>query len=233
MDKEIEAKKICNITDSVTKIRYKIVYKKTPNRYEIYTQFKDEKGVLRRNRILFKEAIAVESDLEKTIAYVNDFLVANHINIYEDKNYVFNDRSHRRKKMVKPLPDDCSEDERINHAHSMDIEDLRLIAEMCSNHKEVVIEKSKGRYRNTYIAEYSKRRAGGICQLCGEKAPFNDKNGEPYLESHHIVWLSKGGEDSIDNVAALCPNCHRRMHIIDDERDVNYLLTLITKDKQE
>ena len=45
-----------------------------------------------------------------------------------------------------------------------------------------------------------------------ERAPFNDKKGRPFLESHHIRWLSEGGADSIDNVAALCPNCHRKMH---------------------
>lgn len=40
--------------------------------------------------------------------------------------------------------------------------------------------------RNPYVAEASKRRAKGICQLCGNPASFNDKNGNPYLESHHM-----------------------------------------------
>lgn len=73
--------------------------------------------------------------------------------------------------------------------------------------------------RNVYVAEYAKRRANGICQLCGKQAPFKDKNGEPYLETHHIQWLSRGGTDTIDNVVALCPNCHRRMHVLDLEED--------------
>ena len=34
--------------------------------------------------------------------------------------------------------------------------------------------------RNQDIAEYTKRRAKGVCQLCGQQAPFNDKNGNPY-----------------------------------------------------
>ncbi|MDU6483465.1 MAG: HNH endonuclease [Paeniclostridium sordellii] len=38
-----------------------------------------------------------------------------------------------------------------------------------------------------------------------------------------MVWLSKGGDDTIENTAALCPNCHRKMHIINDEEDVEYL----------
>lgn len=78
--------------------------------------------------------------------------------------------------------------------------------------------------RNPYIAEYAKRRANGICQLCGMPAPFNSpKTGEPYLESHHIIWLSDGGSDTIDNTVALCPNCHRKMHYVNDSEDVEKL----------
>ena len=80
--------------------------------------------------------------------------------------------------------------------------------------------------RNTYIAEASKRRANGICQLCGQPAPFNDKNGNPYLESHHIIWLSEGGPDTLDNTAALCPNCHKKMHVGNDINDVKKLQDL-------
>lgn len=77
--------------------------------------------------------------------------------------------------------------------------------------------------RNTYVAEASKRRAKGICQLCGNPAPFNDKNGSPYLESHHIIWLSEGGADVLENTVALCPNCHKKMHVVNDFEDVKKL----------
>lgn len=74
--------------------------------------------------------------------------------------------------------------------------------------------------RSPYIAQYAKRRANGFCQLCDNPAPFVAANGEPYLESHHVIWLSQGGQDSIENTVALCPNCHRKMHIINDQADV-------------
>jgi 5-methylcytosine-specific restriction protein A len=77
--------------------------------------------------------------------------------------------------------------------------------------------------RDAYIAEYARRRADGVCQLCDNPAPFKDSNGIPYLEIHHIEWLSKGGRDSIDNTVALCPNCHRKMHILSLEADRNKL----------
>jgi len=56
-------------------------------------------------------------------------------------------------------------------------------------------------------------KAKGVCDECLNPAPFKrKKNGRPYLEVHHVVPLSKGGHDSISNVVALCPNCHRKAH---------------------
>ncbi|GMA49340.1 hypothetical protein GCM10025857_06970 [Alicyclobacillus contaminans] len=76
--------------------------------------------------------------------------------------------------------------------------------------------------RNEFIAEYAKRCAKGICQLCDQPAPFS-KNGVPFLEVHHIEWLSRGGEDTVENTVALCPNCHRKMHILDLPADIQKL----------
>jgi len=56
-------------------------------------------------------------------------------------------------------------------------------------------------------------RAAGVCELCEERAPFLDKHGDPFLEVHHVRMLAKGGSDTIGNAAALCPNCHRRLHL--------------------
>lgn len=81
--------------------------------------------------------------------------------------------------------------------------------------------------RNEYVVEYAKRLANGVCQLCDQPAPFKDKKGMPYLETHHIVWLARGGEDTIFNTVALCPNCHKCMHILDLEQDKAKLLTTI------
>lgn len=84
--------------------------------------------------------------------------------------------------------------------------------------------KSKVYIRDDFIAEYTKRSANGICELCEQKAPFCDKKGDPYLESHHVVWLSKGGPDTIENTVALCPNCHKKMHVVADKSDIEKLL---------
>ncbi|GAA0237186.1 HNH endonuclease [Metaclostridioides mangenotii] len=80
--------------------------------------------------------------------------------------------------------------------------------------------------RNQIIIGYTKMRAKGFCELCKEKAPFINLNNEPYLEVHHIIWLSKGGNDDIDNTVALCPNCHKKMHILNIDKDVEHLSNL-------
>lgn len=80
--------------------------------------------------------------------------------------------------------------------------------------------------RNVNVAEYTKRKANGKCQLCNQQAPFADKKGRPFLETHHIVWLSKGGEDTIENTVALCPNCHRTLHILNEDTDISKLKKL-------
>jgi 5-methylcytosine-specific restriction protein A len=79
--------------------------------------------------------------------------------------------------------------------------------------------------RNLAVSELAKRRADGKCQLCGHNAPFMNKGGEPYLETHHIFWLSQKGEDSLNNTVALCPNCHRKMHVLNLDDDKRHLMS--------
>lgn len=56
-------------------------------------------------------------------------------------------------------------------------------------------------------------RAKGHCESCKQPAPFTRKSDQsPYLEVHHQVRLTDGGEDTVKNAHALCPNCHRRKH---------------------
>jgi 5-methylcytosine-specific restriction protein A len=82
-------------------------------------------------------------------------------------------------------------------------------------------------YRDPIISTHVKNRAHGRCDLCGEYAAFNDRNGNPYLECHHVEWLSHGGRDSIENAVALDPTCHRKMHELDLAEDVEKLKSKI------
>ena len=91
--------------------------------------------------------------------------------------------------------------------------ELKLKANAASHKKKKYYQiVSKERYRSPYVVQYVLNRANGLCDLCQQKAPFSKKDGTPYLEVHHVKWLSKGGVDSIHNALALCPNCHRMVH---------------------
>jgi len=54
------------------------------------------------------------------------------------------------------------------------------------------------------------------CCVCGWNIPqdFEDVDYQPQhgCEFHHIVPVSKGGENTLDNIVLLCPNCHKMAH---------------------
>ena len=71
------------------------------------------------------------------------------------------------------------------------------------------------------IKAYAYERANGICEGCQRTAPFLRADGSKYLEVHHLSRLADAGPDSPENVAALCPNCHREVHSGADGRTLN------------
>ena len=67
--------------------------------------------------------------------------------------------------------------------------------------------------RNADIVVEALSRAAGVCERCASPAPFvRASDGSPFLEVHHLQPLALGGKDSLENVLALCPNCHREVH---------------------
>ena len=82
-----------------------------------------------------------------------------------------------------------------------------------SKEPEVVYTLSKLFMRNPDVVAEVLSRANGICEKCESPAPFLRKRDEtPYLEVHHIHQLAHGGNDTVENSIALCPNCHRKYH---------------------
>lgn len=84
--------------------------------------------------------------------------------------------------------------------------------------------------RSQAVKEYVKTRAAGVCEGCGEPAPFTSKTGEPYLHAHHVHELSDGGSDTPETVIALCPNCHYQVHHGEDGETYNQELIDILQD---
>jgi 5-methylcytosine-specific restriction protein A len=133
---------------------------------------------------------------------------------------------------IVALPQSVIEDKMSNRermAQRLDDKSLRLRAQFASSTAARRQTLTTTYERNPYVAELARRRAKGHCQLCGNPAPFLDKHGRPFLEIHHIDWLANGGEDSIQNTVALCPNCHRKMHVLNDPADVPRLKEIARK----
>ena len=121
----------------------------------------------------------------------------------------------QKEKQVKKVPDNI-----LNKT-------VALKAQQARSEKLVI---SKTYSRDATVKEYTKRRANGTCELCQKEAPFFTKRGEPYLEVHHVITLAENGPDSVTNTVALCPNCHRKIHLAPEKREKDFLVNTILKD---
>jgi Predicted restriction endonuclease len=66
--------------------------------------------------------------------------------------------------------------------------------------------------RNPDLVDRLQHLYDGHCQVCRWNPV--DEYGEPLCEGHHIQWLSRGGDDALDNLMLVCPN-HRAIHRCD------------------
>jgi 5-methylcytosine-specific restriction endonuclease McrA len=63
------------------------------------------------------------------------------------------------------------------------------------------------------------------CEVCGIT------NGVLF-HFHHIVFRSKGRDDSAENICYLCNSCHRRSHFLEEPYITVEQLQLLTKDRE-
>jgi len=75
--------------------------------------------------------------------------------------------------------------------------------------------------RDMKIRSVALEMARGRCERCDQQG-FLTSSGEFYLETHHVVEVSQRGPDTIDNVIAVCPNCHRQAHFAANRVQVEY-----------
>lgn len=116
---------------------------------------------------------------------------------------------------LTPTPEDLEEEFRNKVSESMALDSKKRNSRLEKSPKrpEKITITTVGYKRNPDVVAEVLSRANGQCKKCKEYAPFlRKKDQSPYLEVHHIVQLSKNGEDTVDNAIALCPNCHREQH---------------------
>lgn len=73
--------------------------------------------------------------------------------------------------------------------------------------------------RSAEVRRQVLRRAGGLCERCGQPG-FVTASGGTYLETHHVIPLCEEGADAVSNVVALCPDDHRRAHYAVDRAGI-------------
>jgi predicted HNH restriction endonuclease len=93
------------------------------------------------------------------------------------------------------------------------VEDVKKSEEETENlkldfSKTKLSKKSLSRLRNYKLRHYKIQESNNTCEVCG----FTCTSERSILEIHHIIPLSKGGEDTMDNLLLLCPNCHQLEH---------------------
>lgn len=52
-------------------------------------------------------------------------------------------------------------------------------------------------------------RAGGVCEVCGVDGT---------LHVHHQTYRRAGGNERLEDLIALCPKCHKRVHELAKQR---------------
>ena len=96
---------------------------------------------------------------------------------------------------------------------------------------------SKKYTSNPRRAKNALEKAGFKCELNPDHHTFiNKKSGNPYMQAHHLIPMSKQGvfEFDIDvpeNILCLCPTCHRKMHHAQDT-DKKEILAKTFKDRK-
>ncbi|MDP6749276.1 MAG: HNH endonuclease signature motif containing protein [Candidatus Poribacteria bacterium] len=79
-------------------------------------------------------------------------------------------------------------------------------------------------------------KANYKCELDSSHVTFiNKKSNKPYMEAHHLIPMSRQGSFEFDidvpeNIFCLCPTCHRKIHLAqDDEKKKFYRKYLLTE----
>lgn len=84
------------------------------------------------------------------------------------------------------------------------VEDVQVDVRKISDPKVKGKEYQESNRLNENLRLACLMRDNFACQKCGKK--------ETLLSAHHIVWISKGGLDSIHNLITLCEDCHDKLH---------------------
>jgi len=83
------------------------------------------------------------------------------------------------------------------------------------NKRNRVIKRLKEEGKSHTFGEWEllKKQYDYTCPCCGEREPFENQRYK-YLTEDHIISLSKGGSDIIENIQPLCQSCNCKKHTV-------------------
>lgn len=76
---------------------------------------------------------------------------------------------------------------------------------MEQNYRDYLQSGVWGMYRAAVL-----ERAGDVCEVCGTDGT---------LHIHHQTYLRVGGNEKFEDLIALCPQCHKRVHKLARRQD--------------
>lgn len=118
------------------------------------------------------------------------------------------------------IPPEDRLEEALNAKESAQLQ-LLLKEEGSGYASETKTRITKSYERNRQLTSELHRLYKGRCQVTGHDSPL--VYGVPTAEAHHIVYRSRGGEDSLENLVLVSPNVHRAIHAADAKFDFGNL----------
>ena len=124
---------------------------------------------------------------------------------------------------IPPLTEEQArviEKARARKARKLSTDELGARAKKAKKQPSVRTAQASVFVRDAAVAEFAKRLANGLCDLCEQPAPFQNKSNEAYLECHHITFARAIGRRRHNRqYGGSVPNCHRKMHVLNATAD--------------
>jgi len=137
---------------------------------------------------------------------------------------------------MKEIDDDEIENEILKKVPSYNKEELIKR----ENRVPEIRDKKRGnkRYSTDYrISKTALENAKFRCEVDDSHKTFKTKYKVDYVEGHHLIPMVEQKNyptiniDRVNNIVALCPNCHKALHYAENTYRVSKLLKLFTKRK--
>lgn len=155
---------------------------------------------------------------------------------YQLTNYVYHnflDRISSLSIYNEVRENDVVDHVNLNEIIERPITNENVLEELNNRLPESEEQPARQRYKtNNRIKKTSIQRAGYLCVNNNEHTTFINKDGETYMEGHHLIPMSAQIDfpainlDRVSNIVCLCPTCHREIHYANEETRYTILKAL-------